>query len=96
MILCFIFKYMKKILIVRFSSMGDIVLTSPVVRCIKQQKNIELHYLVKSQYSAVLISNPYIDKLITFKNSLKSVITTLKKENYDIIIDTSSPNWKIK
>lgn len=98
MILCFIFKYMKKILIIRFSSMGDIVLTSPVVRCIKQQKNIELHYLVKSQYSAVLIPNPYIDKLITFKNSLNSVITTLKNENYDIIIDLQNNvrSWWLK
>lgn len=89
---------MKKILIIRFSSMGDIVLTSPVVRCVKQQKNIELHYLVKSQYSAVLISNPYIDKLITFKNSLNSVITTLKNENYDIIIDLQNNvrSWWLK
>ena len=89
---------MKKILIVRFSSIGDVVLTSPVVRCIKQQKNIELHYLVKRQYSVVLISNPYIDKLITFKNSLNSVIKKLKNENYDIIIDlqNSIRSWWLK
>ena len=77
---------MKKILIIRFSSIGDIVLTSPIIRCIKLQTDVELHFLTKKQYSIILESNPYIDKLIFFKK-IKSTLKELKSEDYDVIID---------
>lgn len=77
-----------KILIVRFSSIGDIVLTTPILRCIKQQlKDVELHYITKQKFSSVIDQNPYIDKLYTVKDSLSEVIPFLKKENYDYVID---------
>ena len=51
-----------KFLILRFSSIGDIVLTTPVIRCLKQQvEGSEIHYATKKQYSPLLESNPYID-----------------------------------
>jgi ADP-heptose:LPS heptosyltransferase len=77
-----------KILIVRFSSIGDIVLTTPVLRCLKNQLNsIEIHYLLKSKYETVLSENPNIDKLITIEKSVKEIIPELKAEKYDYIID---------
>jgi len=52
-----------KVLIIRFSSIGDIVLTSPVIRCIKtQRKDIELHFCTKAAYKGIIENNPYIDK----------------------------------
>ncbi len=79
---------MKKILIIRFSSIGDIVLTTPVIRCLKKQlSDAEIHFITKSQYKNVLSSNPYIDRLITFDKSLNEVIPLLKKEKYNYIID---------
>lgn len=77
-----------KILIVRFSSIGDIVLTTPIIRCIKQQvQNIEVHYLTKQKFASVIENNPHIDKLHVLKDSLSEVIPQLKKENYDYVID---------
>lgn len=77
-----------KILIVRFSSIGDIVLTTPVVRCLKQQlQDSEIHYLTKEKFASVINTNPYVDKIYQIKKSTKEVITDLKKENYDYIID---------
>ena len=77
-----------KILIIRFSSIGDIVLTTPVIRCIKQQvKNVEVHYLTKKTFKSVLDHNPYIDKLHLLEDSLSSTIEQLKVENFDHIID---------
>src|SRR5690554_4064607 len=77
-----------KILVVRFSSIGDIVLTTPVVRCTKQQlKDVEIHYLTKSSFRILLENNPYIDKLWTINSSIDEVITTLKAEKFDYIID---------
>jgi len=78
----------KKILIIRFSSIGDIVLTSPVIRCIKKQlPDCELHYLTKKSFSILLESNPHIDKLHLFEGNLKKTIEELKQENFDFIID---------
>ncbi len=79
---------MPKVLILRFSSIGDIVLTTPVIRCIKTQvPNAAVHFLTKRSFQAVLKKNPYIDKLFTFENDLPDVIKQLKHEQYDIVID---------
>ena len=77
-----------KILILRFSSIGDIVLTSPVVRCLKQQlKNSEIHYLTKKSFFSVVENNPNIDKVFSFEKDISEVLPELKKENYDCVID---------
>ena len=77
-----------KILIVRFSSIGDIVLTSPVVRCLKEQMpNVELHYLTKNKFSDLLVSNTNLDKVWMIEKDLNEVIDQLQKEKFDCIID---------
>ena len=77
-----------KLLIVRFSSIGDIVLTTPVIRCVKQQlKGVEVHFLTKEKFASVIRHNPYIDKLYTMDEELGEVIPQLKAEQYDYIID---------
>ena len=79
---------MVKFLIIRFSSIGDIVLTTPVIRRLKQQvEGAEIHFLTKIQFHSILEENPYIDKVHTLDNSLNKVIRELKKENIDYIID---------
>jgi len=78
---------LKKILIIRFSSIGDIVLTTPVIRCIKKQLNAEVHYLTKKSFGAILDSNPYIDKLHLLEDSLTETIQQLRNENFDLVID---------
>lgn len=77
-----------KFLIIRFSSIGDIVLTTPVIRGIKQQvENSEVHFLTKKSFTSVLQSNPYIDKIHIFDNNYKELIEELKLEYFDYIID---------
>ena len=76
-----------KILVIRFSSIGDIVLTTPVVRALKKQINAEIHYLTFSKFSNLISSNPYIDKVHSIEENIKEVVATLKDENYDFIID---------
>lgn len=77
----------KKILIVRFSSIGDIVLTTPVVRCLKLQTGAEIHFLTKSSYQTVIQSNPYIDKIWTIEKSVSEIGKALKNEKFDLIVD---------
>ncbi|THU40746.1 glycosyltransferase family 9 protein [Niastella caeni] len=77
-----------KILIIRFSSIGDIVLTTPVIRCLKKQlPEAEIHYLTKASFRAVLEANPYIDKLHYLQDDLDAVIASLQQENFDYVID---------
>lgn len=77
-----------KILIIRFSSIGDIVLTTPLIRCLKQQlPGVSLHYLTKASFKSVLKGNPYIDRLHLLQDDWSAVIRELKAEQFDYIID---------
>ena len=76
-----------KILVVRFSSIGDIVLTTPVVRVLKKQINAEVHFLTFSKYSNLLLDNPYIDKVYTIDENINEIIPALIKEKFDLLID---------
>ena len=77
-----------KILVIRFSSIGDIVLTTPVIRCLKNQiSDVEIHVLTKKKFSGLYKTNPYINKVYEYDDSLKKNIEELKLENYDYIVD---------
>lgn len=79
---------LSRILVIRFSSIGDIVLTTPVVRCIKQQlKDAEIHYLTKRSFAGMLVANPYISKVYSIDKHISEVIDRLKAENYDYVVD---------
>ncbi|MFC2090678.1 glycosyltransferase family 9 protein [Bacteroidota bacterium] len=79
---------MVKFLIIRFSSIGDIVLTTPVIRGLKSQvEDAEIHYLTKPPFAEILQANPYISKTFTFSDRPDELIQTLKEESYDYIID---------
>ena len=77
----------KKILVIRFSSIGDIVLTTPVVRCLKKQLGAEIHYLTKQQYLPLLAANPHVDKIFTINNKVSEALPDLRRERYDCIVD---------
>ncbi|HTS44108.1 MAG TPA: glycosyltransferase family 9 protein [Puia sp.] len=88
-----------KFLVIRFSSIGDIVLTTPVVRCLKKQvATAEIHYLTKSNYSPVVSANPYIDKTHYLEKSLQELIPELKLEDFDYVIDlhNNMRSFKVK
>jgi ADP-heptose:LPS heptosyltransferase len=77
-----------KFLIIRFSSIGDIVLTTPVVRCLKKQVvTAEVHYLTKTAFRPVLEANPYIDKLHLLEDDWEGLMARLRAEDFDYIID---------
>ncbi len=77
-----------KFLVVRFSSIGDIVLTTPVVRCLKTQvKGAEVHYLTKKKYEPVIKGNPYVDKIYGLGDNFRDMVLELRNENYHYIID---------
>jgi len=79
---------LKKILIIRFSSIGDIVLTTPLIRCLKNQlSDVELHYLTKKAFVPALECNPYLTKIHYINTHLNEVLSDLKQEKFDLVID---------
>jgi ADP-heptose:LPS heptosyltransferase len=77
-----------KILVIRFSSMGDIIYTTPVVRCLKQQlPDAEIHFLTKPAFKYIYDANPHLDKLLLLQEKLSDTIKDIKQEKYDYIID---------
>ncbi|MBI9037958.1 MAG: glycosyltransferase family 9 protein [Bacteroidales bacterium] len=79
---------MKKILVIRFSSIGDIVLTSPIVRCLKNQiMDCELHFLTKKAFVSIVENNPNIDKVHSIEKDVNEIIPQLYKEGFDFVVD---------
>lgn len=79
----------KKILIIRLSSLGDILLSYPLIKILYERENYPtIHFLVKEKFSQAISSNPFIEKVIILKpDNQKEVKSIIKKENYDIVID---------
>ncbi len=77
-----------KILVVRLSSMGDIIYTTPIVRCLKLQlPGAEIHFLIKPEFKYIYEGNPYLDKLLLLQVRLADTIQQIKAEKYDYLID---------
>lgn len=77
-----------KFLIIRFSSIGDIVLTTPVIRCIKLQiPKAEVHFLTKATFKSVTVANPYIDHFHYLDDNWDVMLQQLKDQQFDYIID---------
>jgi ADP-heptose:LPS heptosyltransferase len=77
-----------KLLVLRFSSIGDIVLTSPVLRCVKEQvPGVELHVATKSAFADLVRFNPHVGKVHELGEDLGALIQQLKTEGFDGVID---------
>jgi len=82
----------KKILVIRLSSIGDILLTTPFIRQIHFKfPKANIDFVVKKEFEDLLIHNPYLNKVHTFDSSsesaLKNLKNCIKKEKYDYIFD---------
>ena len=83
----------KKIFVIRFSSLGDVILTLPLIKVLKEKfPESEIDYLTKASYSDILKINPSISKFITVDDELdymelKELRKKLANEKYDLVID---------
>ncbi|MFK4786160.1 glycosyltransferase family 9 protein [Fusobacterium sp. MFO224] len=84
-----------KILVIRLSSIGDIILTTPILKQLKRKyPNIIIDFLVMKNFKDSISGLPYIDNLIIFdkkkNDSLKNLVLfgkKLSKNNYDYVFD---------
>lgn len=78
----------RKFLIIRLSSIGDIVLTTPLIRCLKKQvAGAEIHFVTKAKYRELLSDNPHIDKLHFLSGNFRELLVSLRREKIDHVID---------
>jgi len=83
----------KKILIIRLSSIGDILLTTPVIRLLKKKfPQSKIDFVIKKEFAELLIYHPGIHHLLLFdkhdkSHSIKKIRQQIRDENYDLIID---------
>lgn len=77
-----------KVLVLRFSSIGDIVLTTPVLRCLKQQvPGVEVHMATRRTFADLVVHSPHVDKVHALKDDLGDLIGRLKAERFDHVVD---------
>jgi heptosyltransferase-2 len=82
-----------KFLIIRFSSIGDIILTTPLIRCLRAAfPNAQIDFLVKKEFAEVLSGNPHINNIITFdKSANRAELRRIRMEviftRYSMIFD---------
>ena len=87
---------MKKILIIRMSSIGDIVLSTSFLQSVKTKfPDSQIDFLIKSEFADIMRHHPLIDDLIILKKKtgLKGLIglgKTLRRNDYDMVYDIHS------
>src|SRR5438105_603121 len=80
----------KRILVVRFSSLGDVVLTTPVFKNIKSAyPDSFVAVAVKKQFADVFKGNPYIDEIVALgqSESLWGFILKVRRMKFDVLLD---------
>lgn len=84
-------KQPQKIAIIRLSAIGDIILTTPVIRAVKMKfPDAEIHFITKKQNASLVQHNPHLSKVIAFdskETSLKELLKQVQSERYDWFID---------
>ena len=90
---------MKKILVIRFSAMGDIVQTTPFLRMFRNTfPDYSVDFLLKEQYADILKYNNNINNLLTLQSgNFWELIFKISKKKYDMVIDLqkSLRSWLI-
>ena len=82
-----------KFLIIRFSSIGDIILTTPLVRCLRSAyPGCQIDFLVKKEFAVLLTQNPNLSTIISFdkkagKGELIKIRSLIKNNKYTHILD---------
>jgi ADP-heptose:LPS heptosyltransferase len=80
---------LKRVLIIRLSSLGDILLTTPLVRSLKNKyKSIEVDFLLRKEYQEIYKYNPHLTNLFLFENPTgNNILRKLMSRNYNLVID---------
>ena len=83
----------EKILIIRLSSIGDVLLATPLIRILRKRfPGSKIDFVIKEQFKELISLHPYLDTIYTYQkeatdNSLKEIKQRIKAQKYDVIFD---------
>ena len=78
----------KRVLVIRFSSMGDVILSLPVASAIKQDNpDVTVDFLTKTVYSPLFGQFPAVDTVYAYDNNMRSLFKELRSRKYDTVVD---------
>lgn len=83
------FNNVKKILIMRLRYIGDVLLTVPAIRAVRERfPNSKISFLANPGTATILEGNPLMDEIINYdyKHTL-SFLNQLRKQHFDMTID---------
>ena len=83
---------MKRILVVKLSSLGDIAHALPAVRALKERTGAAIDWVVQPEYAALLARCPDVERTIVFprRNFARGFFSfwrALRREKYDVVVD---------
>lgn len=84
---------LSRILIIRFSAIGDVLLTTPLIRCLQKQfPEAKIDFVVKEKYASLINVNPHIRQVWTFSPEdgffeIIRLCRQIRNVKYDGIID---------
>src|SRR5919201_4275545 len=79
-----------RILVIRLSSLGDILLTTPVLRLLREHcPAARIDFLTRATYKDLLCANPCVDRVLLFdpQQGLRQTLHTLRQTRYDVVVD---------
>ena len=88
-----------RILIIRLSSIGDILLTTPFIRQVYRKfSNAQIDFIIKEEFKDLLHENPYVHNLIALQTNAKikdlsKIKDKLRRVEYDYIFDLNNNIW---
>ena len=80
----------ERILVIRFSALGDILLTTPFLRVLKKKyPKLKIDYFVKSNFVDAINLNPNLSEVFSWNDEkeFSEIVNKLKLNNYDFVID---------
>jgi heptosyltransferase-2 len=78
------------VLVIRLSSLGDILLTTPVLRLLRAHcPGAQIDFLTRATYQDLVGANPCVDRVLLFdpQQGLRQTLDTLRQKRYDLVVD---------
>src|SRR5712692_1881774 len=80
-----------RILVVRLSSMGDVIHTLPAAASLKHSSpHSSLAWVIRPQWAPLLENNPFVDQVVPLERGLRATLRTLgelRRDRFDVVVD---------
>jgi len=76
----------KKVLVTHQGAIGELLITTPILRTLKDRLGCEIVYMAPKGKAAIFENNPDVDKIVGFEDSFEANLKKIKKEKFDLAL----------